>query len=170
MILAGSSLRACPDCGSPWERVIEVSYDKHRPSAGDDARSRQDDRLSRYWDKHGYKANNLLRRTKTIGWRPTCAHYDELYKTEFPKARSSRKRWQRDVSGDWWKRVRKRPGKPHWQFKPCVVLDPFIGSGTTAVVAANLKRDYIGSDANPEYVEMAKKRIRAEASNLVFAF
>lgn len=40
-----------------------------------------------------------------------------------------------------------------------VVLDPFMGSGTTAVVAKKLKRNYIGMDLNPEYVEIAKRRL-----------
>lgn len=40
-----------------------------------------------------------------------------------------------------------------------VVLDPFIGSGTTAVAAHQLKRQYIGIDTNQDYVEIAKKRI-----------
>lgn len=40
-----------------------------------------------------------------------------------------------------------------------IVLDPFMGSGTTALVASRLGRDYIGSDLNPEYVEMACNRI-----------
>jgi DNA modification methylase len=40
-----------------------------------------------------------------------------------------------------------------------VVLDPFIGSGTTAVVCKKLNRRYIGIEKNPEYIEMAKKRL-----------
>lgn len=40
-----------------------------------------------------------------------------------------------------------------------VVLDPFIGSGTTAIVAAKLGRRYIGIELNPEYVEIANRRI-----------
>lgn len=43
-----------------------------------------------------------------------------------------------------------------------IVLDPFIGSGTTAVVAANLNRRWIGIEINPEYCEMAKRRILRE--------
>jgi DNA modification methylase len=39
------------------------------------------------------------------------------------------------------------------------VLDPFIGSGTTAEVANRLGRNYVGIDLNPAYVDMAKKRI-----------
>lgn len=41
-----------------------------------------------------------------------------------------------------------------------VVLDPFIGSGTTAVVARKLGRNFIGIDLNPDYVVMAEKRLR----------
>lgn len=42
-----------------------------------------------------------------------------------------------------------------------VVLDPFLGSGTTAVVAEKNGRDFIGIDINPDYIEMAKQRIEA---------
>lgn len=40
-----------------------------------------------------------------------------------------------------------------------IVLDPFIGSGTTAVVARRLGRQYIGIELNPKYVAMARKRV-----------
>ncbi len=41
-----------------------------------------------------------------------------------------------------------------------IVLDPFIGSGTTAIVAKKLHRNYIGIELNPEYVKLAKNRIK----------
>ncbi len=40
-----------------------------------------------------------------------------------------------------------------------MILDPFIGSGTTAVAAIQLGRNYTGIDLNPEYVEMARNRV-----------
>jgi len=40
------------------------------------------------------------------------------------------------------------------------VLDPFSGSGTTAVVAAKLKRKYTGIEISPEYAAQSRKRIR----------
>lgn len=39
-----------------------------------------------------------------------------------------------------------------------IVLDPFMGAGTTAVVAKRLKRNFIGFDANSEYVDIANGR------------
>ncbi len=45
---------------------------------------------------------------------------------------------------------------------PGIVLDPFMGSGTTAVVAESLGRDWLGIELNPEYVDLAWKRIEAE--------
>ena len=41
-----------------------------------------------------------------------------------------------------------------------LVLDPFLGSGTTAVVAHRLKRNYIGIEIHPDYVDYAKNRIK----------
>jgi modification methylase len=43
------------------------------------------------------------------------------------------------------------------------VLDPFLGSGTTGVAAAELGRSFIGIEKDPEFLEMAKKRISITA-------
>lgn len=42
---------------------------------------------------------------------------------------------------------------------PCLVLDPFAGSGTTLAVAKSLRRDYLGVELNPKYVELARERL-----------
>ena len=39
------------------------------------------------------------------------------------------------------------------------VLDPFLGSGTVAEVSLRLKRKFVGIELNPEYVNLAKKRL-----------
>ena len=51
-----------------------------------------------------------------------------------------------------------------------VVLDCFSGSGTTGIVALNNNRNYIGIDLNPEYNEIAKRRINEEVNNDYFEF
>ena len=43
-----------------------------------------------------------------------------------------------------------------------IVLDPFIGSGTTAVAAIDLKRNFMGIENNIEYYKVAIKRIKDE--------
>lgn len=49
-----------------------------------------------------------------------------------------------------------------WSNKGDMVLDPFMGSGTTGVEALKLGRNFIGIDINPEYVELSRKRIDHE--------
>jgi len=44
-----------------------------------------------------------------------------------------------------------------------IVLDPFIGSGTTAVVAQRLGRKFVGVDSNPDYCEIARQRLQQPA-------
>jgi len=41
-----------------------------------------------------------------------------------------------------------------------LILDPFLGSGTTAVACQNLHRNFIGIEISPEYCEIAKSRLR----------
>jgi site-specific DNA-methyltransferase (cytosine-N4-specific) len=40
-----------------------------------------------------------------------------------------------------------------------LVLDPFMGSGTTAIAAARLGRRFLGCELNPQYVQMAARRV-----------
>lgn len=63
---------------------------------------------------------------------------------------------------------------PEKLIEPCVltgskeggiILDPFLGSGTTAVVAKKHNRGFIGIELNPEYVEMAKRRLEGSHDN-----
>lgn len=43
-----------------------------------------------------------------------------------------------------------------------VVLDPFMGAGTTALVAKKLNRQFIGFELNPDYIKIAENRLRKE--------
>ena len=43
-----------------------------------------------------------------------------------------------------------------------LILDPFLGSGTTAVAAKQLGRNYIGIEISPKYVAIANERLRQD--------
>ena len=46
-----------------------------------------------------------------------------------------------------------------YSYKGDVILDPFVGSGTTAIAALKLKRHYVGYEISKEYYELANNRI-----------
>ena len=70
--------------------------------------------------------------TTTLGWRPTCGCVDGMHGT---------------------------PGDKFFWPIPATVLDPFLGSGTTLLVARKLGRHSIGIELNPEYADMARRRV-----------
>ena len=49
-----------------------------------------------------------------------------------------------------------------YSFEGDIVLDPFIGSGTTAIAALRSSRIFVGYERNPDYVSLALDRIRNE--------
>ena len=88
------------------------------------------------------------------------------------KGHTRKCRWNN--AGEWKNLETKKYGNNHPTVKPLklfsylitlgsregdVILDPFIGSGTTAIAARMLGRYYIGYEINSEYCEIAKKRL-----------
>lgn len=53
-----------------------------------------------------------------------------------------------------------------YSFAGDVVLDPFLGTGTTSVAAARWGRNSVGVEIDPGYMEMAESRLRREAADL----
>lgn len=49
-----------------------------------------------------------------------------------------------------------------------LIIDPFMGSGTTGVAACNLNRSFIGIELDPEYFKIAQKRIEAAEAQISF--
>lgn len=47
-----------------------------------------------------------------------------------------------------------------------MVLDPFLGAGTTAVVAERLGRSWIGCELNPAYADIARQRLQGKSAGL----
>jgi len=118
-VRAGTSPRACGECGTPWRRVVEREYRSVAQYTPNET--------ARFTDGRG---RNVARMgdgvdVRTIGWEPTCGHED---------------------------------GSGY-----CVVIDPFAGAGTTGLVALRQERSFIGIELNPDYAEMARRRIRDDA-------
>jgi len=120
-ILAGTSPKACEVCGSPWERVVAKTDNRHWTERGN-YNSPKMQALKATGFRNDGGGGFECRNVKTIGWQPTCTCQNE--------------------------------GKGR-----CIVLDPFMGSGTTGMVAAMHQRNFIGFELNPEYCKMAEKRI-----------
>ena len=47
-----------------------------------------------------------------------------------------------------------------------IVIDPFIGSGTTAIASIQLNRDWIGIEKDKCYIDLANKRIDNHKKNI----
>jgi DNA modification methylase len=130
-VLAGTSEKgACPACGAPWVRVVERS-------SGMPVDESEGETQGRY-KGGGIKATDTARRRKLSGARQAA------HKSQFP-----------DRLIGWSEACDCEPADP----VPCVVLDPFAGSGTTGKVAVELGREFIGVELNPEYADLAAKRI-----------
>lgn len=78
MIRSSSSERGvCSVCGSPWRRLTEHDYVKHRPSGGKTSHIERGNKVHDGghggWGTFG---TNLRKMTETTGWAPTCPHAD----------------------------------------------------------------------------------------------
>ncbi|GBD89167.1 DNA adenine methyltransferase YhdJ [bacterium BMS3Abin03] len=51
-----------------------------------------------------------------------------------------------------------------YSFKNDIILDPFVGSGTTCISALKNKRNFVGYDVNKDYVKLAERRISEYAN------
>lgn len=142
MILAGTSEKGCcPKCGAPWGRKVEsvpsVSKECPKTQAAHEARGGTGKPVGTV-GKSG--SGRIEGYTTTLGWQPTC---------NCP-----------GLDGD-------HPGsdcaeEDNWPRVPCIVLDPFAGTGTTVVTAMALGREGIGFDISEEYVgKIAKVKVEA---------
>jgi DNA modification methylase len=141
-VLAGTSAAgACAACGAPLERVVikgAPNLVHQRACGGDTNGSYEGSATKDYAAARAENASDV-------------------------KARILAGLRDRQTIG--WRRTCRCPDGP---VKPCTVLDPFTGSGTTGVVARRHGRHFVGIELNPAYAEIARRRIGSEEP-LLFA-
>lgn len=130
-ILAGTSEKgACPKCGTPWKRIRKDV----EGNVIDESPIELDD----------YTPDAMLK--QDMAGNPTYVGFNKR-----------------------WKEGQLKPAKYDWvpgcscgetTTVPCIVMDIFGGSGTTAEVALKTGRDFVLIEINPEYIEIAEKRLR----------
>ena len=144
-IKAGTADRGCcAKCGTPWERLTDSERVPTRPGDGSKVhgknsrvnKSRDPRHASEYEGKKSVV--NALHHASEVGNRDPKRHVTLT------------------VTTGW------APGcECNAASVPCVVADPFNGAGTTGLMAKALGRRYVGFELNPEYADMARRRIDA---------
>jgi len=106
---------------------------------------------------------------------------EKFSKEEKEKSRLSKEEWREYISTIW--KFRPELNRSHpapfplelplrlirmYSFAGDTIVDPFMGSGTTAIAAVQTGRQYIGYEINSQYVKMARLRLVAEGQDALF--
>jgi hypothetical protein len=177
-IKAGTSEKGCcMECGAPWKRVVERTRQATRPGENSKVYNGRSSGLTGgLYSPPGQPPHSNARLAgevtgnrdperhvtslRHLGWYPSCKCYGLPLIPPTPSADDS-------SYAEWVKQARelcRQAEEEHGDsVEPCVVLDPFIGSGTTAVVCVGLGRYSMGIDLSEEYLKRnAIPRIEGE--------
>jgi len=146
--LGTSEYGACPKCGSPWIRqVIKGEADEEwKKKCGADSKGEYKGKSEKW-----LKQDALGKQTYTgfnKRWKEKQQNASDVKRNVLEGMKSVEYTWKPSCECGCEDRV------------PCVVLDLFGGSGTTAKVSRDLNRDWVLIELNPDYVKMAEKRLR----------
>lgn len=131
-ILAGTSAKGCcPACGAPWERIMDAGEPDldHQKACGSDENGAYDGQSTKDYLAGGAQDASATKARILAGMKK-----------------------RRTI--DWTPTC--TCGRE--DTVPCLVLDPFLGSGTTAKVAIENGRHAIGNELNPEYGKLIEQR------------
>lgn len=152
---ATSERGCCPACGAPWRRVVER---RQLPFVANSEIDRYGNGKAGVHRKVGGQYQKWLNANPptTTGWQPTCECFGHFEKHKVQRSVAAKQSGKHDVVKVY------VPDGEQPEPIPCTVLDPFGGSGTTAIAACNLGRDAIINEISDEYAELAKDRISSE--------
>jgi DNA modification methylase len=153
-VKAGTSERGCCGvCGAPWAREVQrrsverfeldPADPRYRPGRYDEAK-----RAGIYG---GGNNGQRFTETETVGWAPTCSCNGEFETVMVDEP---------DGTVTPVQVYRPRVSLDAHPVRPCVVLDPFLGSGTTALVARRLGRHAVGVELKEDYLKLAARRLQ----------
>lgn len=160
-ILAGTSEKGCcSDCGAPWRRVVERAKLSRPGPTG------RNERSGGLTNKEGFDRAGITRREisdwlnenspRTVAWEPSCTCRGRFIEEKVPAEGG-------ENGGTVRVYVPEIPLEAHPIRRP-LVLDCFMGSGTTALVALKAGRDFLGVELNEDYIRIAEHRIAEEAA------
>jgi DNA modification methylase len=144
-IKAGTSERGCCSvCGAPWVRVVErISGNTTGRWDKNTEQMRDEGKFAAGVVNHPFNEEDISK-SVTTGWQPSCKCWEWVSDT------GERNQFPADTV-------------------PCIVLDPFGGSGTVGKVARDLNRKAILIELNAEYIKIARERLRLNEQLGAFA-
>jgi hypothetical protein len=136
---AGTSERGvCAECGAPWRRVVERGESDYRRMLNEQGASWREMREAAQAEGKGHDSNRMhIGQTRDANGKAFS----------YTAATSTTTGWEPTCAHD-------------ALTVPATCLDPFIGSGTTALVARKLGLRAIGIDLSSDYLAIAAKRLR----------
>lgn len=132
-VKAGTSEKGCcPKCGAPWVRVVEAEAPDGRKAIVTGGKA---------YDENGkpLMGDNMIDHGVRGSWN------------------SGGHTLKRTTTG-WRKSCDCGSTRGDYAPVPCTVLDPFFGSGTTAIVSCGMDRGCIGIELSDDYADMAERR------------
>ena len=167
-VKAGTSERGCcPQCGAPWRRITEKGepLEDWKKECGADSKgeyhgtSKKHKNLMEKGQKiHSMHIKAAQNKQDLLGKR-TYTGFNQRWKTSQQNASDVKRRildGMRQKTYTW----QPTCACEIKEVVPCTVLDPFLGSGTTMLVARDLNRSCVGIELNPEYNSIIRKRLR----------
>jgi len=159
-VLAGTSAKGCcPECGKPWVRVVEKTktFESGSGKSGNPISGKNGPECQGGGDTGDIRKGPCIS-SVTTGWEPGCECHGSIQVINIgPDGEDL------PPGGTYGSPIKTRKvymaDENLPQPIPCIVFDPFMGSGTTGMVARQNGRDYLGLELNPEYIELIHRRI-----------